>query len=341
MTKQGYAVAAVVVTYASRLSFLTQTADAILRDEHVKKLILVDNASSAYEGILELAKQYPGRVEVVRHENNVGSAGGFAAGLRRAMEEDVDYVYLSDDDIVVSDSFVEKFASAHRVIGNDQAVLLARRASFWAGTDVHYRLEGEVPPRKYFNIISPKIMGVFLKSLIGLKDKHTDRNPARFFPIIPAHGWAYAGALLPIAAVRTSPLPDETLGLYLDDIVYSWGVLDAGFKSFALMEPHLEDLEMTHSGSHTATGLFSPSVSTTKIYYETRNRVRVSLAYGNANRALLCMQVCVWFVAVSMLGIVRTGFTKEALDRMKLIYVALRAGFNPKHPIPETVSVRV
>jgi GT2 family glycosyltransferase len=336
-----YRVGAVTVTYGSRLALLEQTVEAVLKDVHVTNLVVVDNASSEKEGIEELVKKHAGRVRVVRHENNVGSAGGFAAGLRMMREEEVDYVYLSDDDVVISGNFVESFMRAHQVIGNDKAVLLSRRASFWAGTDVHYRPETDPRPRKYFNIVSPHILKVFLKSLLGIKDGHPTREMARFFPIIPSRGWAYAGVLLPIEAVRKAPLPDETLGLYLDDIVYSWGVIDAGFPSFALIEPHLEDLEMTHSGSHTSTGLFSPHVSSTKIYYETRNRVRVSLKYGKADKTLLALQVFIWYVAVCFLGLVRNGMQKSALRRMRLIGEALLAGFDTRREIPQGIAVRI
>lgn len=336
-----YNVGAVVVTYGERLKLLTETAEAILKDPHVSMLAIVDNASIDQAGIDALALRHASRVHVIRHEKNLGSAGGFAAGIKMMREKGIDYVYLSDDDVIISDRFVESFKRAHEVIGNNQVVLLARRASFWAGTDVHYRPETDPRPRSYFNILHPRILLVFLKSLFGMKDRHIEREMARFFPIIPSRGWAYAGVFLPIQAVKSAPLPDESLGLYLDDIVYSWGVIDAGFPSFALIEPHLTDLEMTHSGSHTSTGLFSPTVSSTKIYYETRNRVRVSLKYGKANKALLFLQASIWYLAVVALGLLKHGFRKSTFKRMTLIKEALLAGFDAQREIPKDITVRI
>jgi GT2 family glycosyltransferase len=339
--ENNYRVGAVVVTYGSRVQLLSQTVEAILKDNHVRKLIIVDNASSDKNGIDSLTSKYSEKVRVIIHDQNLGSAGGFAAGIRAVREEAVDYVYLSDDDVVISENFVEGFKHAHKVIGNDQTVLLSRRASFWAGTDVHYHPETEPRPRKYFNVLSPRIGLVFLKSLLGMQDKHVPREQARFFPIVPSRGWAYAGVLLPVEAAKRAPLPDETLGLYLDDIVYSWGVIDSGFPSFALTEPHLEDLEMTHSGSQTATGLFSSQVSPTKVYYETRNRVRVSLKYGKANRTLLRLQVFVWYMGVIFLGFMRHGIKSAMLARAGLIREALRAGFDATRSTPTGIAVRV
>jgi glycosyltransferase involved in cell wall biosynthesis len=334
-------VAAVVVTYGSRIGLLQQTVRAILEDEHVVKLFIVDNDSDTKDEVAHLAEHYGERVQVIWHEKNLGSAGGFAAGIRAARSEEVDYIYLSDDDVIISKHFVSTFSASHVALGNSKVVLCARRASFWAGTDVHYKPVVEVLPRRYFNVIHPRIILVFLKSVLGIKDKHIKHESFRFFPIIPAHGWAYAGVLLPVEAAQQAPLPDHTLGLYLDDIAYAWGVIDTGYPSFALMEPHLEDLEMTHTGSHTATGLFSPTVSSTKIYYETRNRVRVSLTYGKASLALLSIQVAIWYVGICILGILRTGVHASTFKRMLLIKEALRAGFDSTRPVPEGLAVRI
>lgn len=336
-----YRVAAVSVTYGSRLSLFSKTAEAILRDPHVVKLIVVDNASMDSAGLEHEAAKYGDRMHVIRHDTNLGSAGGFAAGIEAARKEDVDYIYLSDDDLTISDGFVETFRIAHQIIGNDKTVLCARRKSFWAGTDVHYAPDIRIRPRRYFNILNPHIFTVFLKAILRINEGHVRHDPSLFVPIIPSRGWAYAGVFIPVEATRKAPLPDVTLGLYLDDIVYSWGVIDAGYKSFALIEPHLEDLEMTHAGAHTSTGLFATSVSATKIYYETRNRVRVSLAYGHASRALLALQVAIWLVGVSMIGMLRQGISHRTIARLKLIAEALRAGFDTSRPVPSGVAVRI
>jgi GT2 family glycosyltransferase len=331
-----------VVTYGSRLSLFLQTVKAILDDKHVTRLVVVDNASSFYEELCTELSQYGDRVKIIRHEKNLGSAGGFARGIEAAREEQVDYIYLSDDDVVISENFVGEFEKAHRILCNSNAVLCARRASFWAGTDVHYTTDLEVRPRKYFNILRPRILLVFLGALLGLHKKHIVHEPRSFFPIVPSRGWAYAGVLIPVEAAREALLPDASLGLYLDDIVYSWGVIDAGYPTFALMEPHLTDLELTHAGAHTSSGLFAPAVSSTKIYYETRNRVRVSLMFGEVKSlAVFKLQVFIWCVGVCGVGILKHGVRASTLSRMKLIIEALRAGFDKKRIVPQNLAVKI
>ncbi len=336
-----YRVAAGVVTYGSRLSLLTQTVTAILHDKHISKLFIIDNASVDGDAITREMAQYGDRVHIIRHTKNLGSAGGFAHALEVAREEDVDYVYLSDDDVIISPDFVESFRTAHKVIGNDQTVLLARRKSFWAGTDVHYSPDVRSRPRSYFNIFDPRIAFIFIKSILRMEEKHVTHDSANFFPLVPSFGWAYAGSLLPIQAVKNTPLPVTSLGLYLDDLVYSWGIIDAGYLSFALTEPHLVDLEMTHADAHTATGLSSSAVSQTKIYYETRNRVRVSLLYGNSSPLWLRVRVVIWCIGVGILSVFRYGIHTHTVLRMNLIIEALRAGFDPTRLIPDEISVKI
>lgn len=331
---------AIVVTYGKRWHYLEQVIAAILRDDHVSRLILVENASQDDDKIQDGVKKYGNRVKIIRHEKNLGSAGGFTAGIVAARQEDADYVYLSDDDMVIEDDFANKFFASHTVIANGQVVLASRRKSYWAGTDVHYSPETVVRPRVYFNIFNPRILKVFISTLLGFKSKKVSRENRFFFPIIPSQGWAYGGVLLPMSVVREAPLPDTTLMLYLDDIVYSWGIVDAGVPCFAVYTPSLEDLELTHSGQHTTTGLYDPNISTTKIYYETRNRVRVSLGYGRASRGLLAIRVFIWGVGVCALGLVRAGLSHHYGERTKLIVEALRAGFDVSRSVPESVQVR-
>jgi GT2 family glycosyltransferase len=337
-----YRVIAVVVTYGERGELLKKTVEAIAQDKHITKIIIVDNDSLDKNAIKDCVSKYGERIYVLVNEKNIGSAGGFSAGIKFARSEDVDYLYLSDDDVIISDNFVDSFKSAHNVIGDNQTVLCARRKSFWAGTDVHYVQDEIIRPRQYFNIFSWRIIGVFLKTIFRIKEKRISHKSSFFFPIIPSQGWSYAGVFIPINATREAPLPDTSLGLYLDDIVYSWGITDAGYKSFALMEPHLVDIELTHLGEHTSTGIFSESVSSTKIYYETRNRVRVSLSHGEISSMFIFkLKVIVWCIGVCLLGIIKQGLNIKTISRIELIIESLLAGFNKKRAIPSEIAVRI
>ncbi|MEJ5300925.1 MAG: glycosyltransferase [Thermodesulforhabdaceae bacterium] len=97
-----YRVCAVVPTY-NRKELLTKCIKSILSGTvSPKNIIVVDNASTdgTKEHIESLFSQEieQGKIIYVRLEENMGGAGGFAAGLKKGMEMDVDYFWLMDDD---------------------------------------------------------------------------------------------------------------------------------------------------------------------------------------------------------------------------------------------------
>ncbi|MFH1942422.1 MAG: glycosyltransferase family 2 protein [bacterium] len=91
---------AIVVLNYNRREMLLRCLDSIFRQDHpVFKVILVDNHSS--DGSVEAVRQTYPSVEIIRNDRNYGASGGKNIGLRHAMKEVVDWVYLVDNDIIV------------------------------------------------------------------------------------------------------------------------------------------------------------------------------------------------------------------------------------------------
>ena len=103
-------VAAVIVTY-NRKAKLRCCIDALLRQTGsvMPDIIVVDNNSS--DGTDSMMKEYSGTPGIVYHRLllNSGGAGGFAYGLRRAVEAGYDHVWLMDDDCVPADDALAEF----------------------------------------------------------------------------------------------------------------------------------------------------------------------------------------------------------------------------------------
>ncbi len=89
-------VCAVILTY-NRIDLLRQCLRAVLHQSRPPtRIFVVDNASQ--DGTHQiLAKEFP-QVKVVRLEVNLGSAGGFTAGLERAVQSGAEWVWMLDDD---------------------------------------------------------------------------------------------------------------------------------------------------------------------------------------------------------------------------------------------------
>jgi GT2 family glycosyltransferase len=103
-------VCAVVVTW-NRCDLLAESLAALeaqtLPPRHV---VVVDNAST--DGTSELLRTDFAHLEVVSLTANIGGAGGFAAGIERALTFDPTLVWLLDDDTVPTATAAEHLVSA-------------------------------------------------------------------------------------------------------------------------------------------------------------------------------------------------------------------------------------
>ena len=92
----------VIVTYNRKGKLKKQLS--VLKKQTFKpeKIIIIDNAST--DGTQDILKDYKDDdlVKCVRLEENLGGAGGFYYGVKEALNYDVDYFALSDDECVVS-----------------------------------------------------------------------------------------------------------------------------------------------------------------------------------------------------------------------------------------------
>lgn len=101
-------IVAVVVTY-NRLKLLKETLAALRAQTHpVRKTIVIDNHSTdGTEEFLEGFRDDP-QTEILRTAANIGGAGGFAEGIRRAAHEHAEWIWLMDDDTVPADDALER-----------------------------------------------------------------------------------------------------------------------------------------------------------------------------------------------------------------------------------------
>ena len=104
-------VTAVVVTY-NRKELLKESILALSNQDYKPlSILIVDNAST--DGTYEYIKDLIGRnVEYVNTGANLGGAGGFNFGMRKAVENGADYVWIMDDDCIVHNDSLTALLSA-------------------------------------------------------------------------------------------------------------------------------------------------------------------------------------------------------------------------------------
>jgi GT2 family glycosyltransferase len=127
-------VVAVVVTWNRRELLRESLAALAGQTLPPTRVVVVDNAST--DGTAELLRTEHADLELVHLTRNVGGAGGFAAGIERALTCDPDLVWLLDDDTVPTASAAEHLAAAWASYpGERRPALLASRVVWTDGRD--------------------------------------------------------------------------------------------------------------------------------------------------------------------------------------------------------------
>lgn len=331
-------VTAVTIMYGDRWKFLHQVLIAVMRDPYITKFIIVDNGSKNKEEIENGVKEYGDRVQVVRHERNLGSAGGFASALEHARATECDYVLILDDDSVPEEGTIMSFMEIIRLLPDRKVVLSGSRDNVLANKEHFYKpsIPDDKPRGTFFEVFSLKKFIHFIK-LFDPRKKKAKRGP--FIPIIPTEGFIYGGAFLPIEAVREAPLPDASLFLYGDDIEYSWNVKKLGYETYLCSKPRLYDVDLTfgENSSHIF-GQFEKSTLPFKVYFRIRNMVRLSRKHTKQSKPALFLNIFFWMLGLYMLGFFRFGLTATYWSRLVLMTKAVIAGYYPHSHFAKSIE---
>lgn len=126
MKKASKNVIAVVVTY-NRKVLLKEAINALLNQKYKNfKVLVIDNAST--DGTKEYIKEELKNKNVI-YENtgsNLGGAGGFNFGMKKAYEIGCDYMWLMDDDCIVQKDSLTKLFEAEEILNDDYGFLSSK-----------------------------------------------------------------------------------------------------------------------------------------------------------------------------------------------------------------------
>jgi GT2 family glycosyltransferase len=126
-------VVAVVVTYR-RPGLLTEALTAVFAQTRPPEaVVVVDNASGDGTAGLVAGRFPAAELLVMRH--NTGGAGGFAAGIARALDLDARLVWLMDDDTVPEPGALAALVTAWTSAAPEHPAVLASRVLWTDGRD--------------------------------------------------------------------------------------------------------------------------------------------------------------------------------------------------------------
>ena len=193
-------VVAVVVTW-NRRDLLVESLTAVESQSLPPAgVVVVDNAST--DGTAQLlVDRYGGRdeFEVVTLTRNIGGAGGFAAGIERALTLEPDLVWLLDDDTVPTPSAAEMLVRAWADYpGAPRPAVLASRVVWTDGRDHPMNTPRQKPGASA-----------------------AERRAAARVGALPIRSASFVSVMADVDAVRDRGLPVADYFLWNDDFEYT------------------------------------------------------------------------------------------------------------------------
>lgn len=247
----GARVVAVVVTY-NRAQLLGECLDALAaQSRRPDAVVVVDNSST--DGSGEVADSHPVAADVLHLRRNVGGAGGFAAGIARALvRHEADWIWVMDDDTIARPEALAALLEALEASPVRLSVLSSR--AVWT--------DGREHP---MNRSRPR--------WDATRAEKADAAAAGGYPIRTA---SYVSALLSGEDVRRLGLPEADYFIWSDDFEHTGRLLRRG-RGVRVPASVVEHRTARFGNAQADPG--------SRFYFDVRNRIWALLRTGSFSTA--------------------------------------------------------
>lgn len=312
----------ITVTYGCRTHLLGQVLDriAILK---IGGVIVVDNASSG--DLTALLRNLPNYLKVyhLRSDINLGSAGGYALGLKKAMSiPECRFVWLLDDDNLPSEDALKRMLAFYLALGEPKNCgFVANRGNWW-GEQVAcrgrpYRMERNSFQSFHFKRIPDLWRGLF---------RRAKNEPPLRYPIARIEVAPYGGLFLPKTVIQYVGYPNETYFLYGDDAEYTYRMTRSGINLFYCHDVKISDLEFSkHRVDISITAFFGPHASPKRIYLSVKNKARLEEMLVS-KKVVWAFNAMVYIICLFVAGLISTRGSRILWQRMTLVINAVQEG---------------
>ncbi len=290
----------VIVTYGQRWKYLKQVLDSLTQEEVVTTIIIIDNAS--VDQIQERCNTSGyAKVNVYRNDRNIGSAGGFSLGIKKAYELNAGLILLLDDDNLPRKGTLQHLLATYErllTVYHDRclAVICFRQCHHGRFRVLKRKLFKPDDHFLHFNIFNAfqRYLGFVKKE----KDLSSGPEYAEF-----SQGVAYSGLLLPRKTIEVIGYPNELFILYYDDLEYTRRILNKGGAIWLDTDAILDDIESNYSMSAIKLPLlgFIVADSDIKVYYLIRNNVYADYHIKSSNSLYYHINEHIFLIAMFVL----------------------------------------
>ena len=329
-------VTAVTVTYGERRALLRQVLDA-LPAQGVGKVVVVDNGAR-WPVKDELVAAYGDFVDVVEMGRNTGSAGGFAAGMQRALDLGAEHLWLLDDDNRPAPGCLAALVEAYRDLRRHHAAELLAVLAF---RPEHQADVAAGVPLGYVNPRRNSFRGFHVLDIPYKLWRRTPWGRPRVTGALPARvdlGVApYSGLLFHRAVVERCGLPRADFVLYADDTEFTHRLTAAGGRIILITAAAIEDLESSWNVRQTqghSFGVLLHQGSDFRAYYSARNQAYFETHCRTRDGVMFALNRGVYLAVLTLLAFVQGRRQRLALVRQaERDGRAARLGPNPRFPL--------
>jgi glycosyltransferase involved in cell wall biosynthesis len=299
-------------------------AELLTHHESIDHIVVVDNGS--LEPIAQRVEEsgWDSKISVIRLPENVGSAGGFAAGMQRAMQSSADMFWLLDDDNRPRPCALDRLLAAHQMMGGGVDVLLqcyrGDRYQYVAAATAG--ISPGIIPNSFQGLHIRNLMSKILNQFRSPPNNTQIRFPCMEIPCAP-----YGGLLLSRSWPERVGLPDQKFFVYLDDYDFTYRITRAGGRIYLCAVSELEDLDVSWSVQDPgARSIFSPTAPPMRVYYSLRNGTYLERQLSTS-QTVYVINMTIALTALSFWALT-TGQSLGALrKRYALVFRAIRDGW--------------
>lgn len=204
---------ALIVTF-KRKELLKEVVERVINQTYpLSKVVVVDNNSNdGTEAVIaQLKSNSPVEIEYQNTGANLGGAGGFSYGFNHVLNDEFDYLWIMDDDLLPENNCLEMMLIS---ANNNQIIQPAR-----------FNLDGtcaEYSPIK-FDLASPFLLHPKIETVKDRIDSVQGNE-------IQIEGIPFEGPLIPKNIINRVGLPDKRFFIFYDDLDYAIRARKAGFK---------------------------------------------------------------------------------------------------------------
>ena len=174
---------AVTVTYSNRSGFVKRLAERLKTIGQVSRFIIIDNGSPPenHDTLKELCNTDPFTMELIRLQENVGSAGGFKKGIMAAeAQRGCEFIWLLDDDNLPEVDALEQLLRTYQTLQENCCLVSLRKSRL-----LYRKIFNEADVRRKFTpynaFINYSVLHTIRKKLLYSRKKY-DLIPIPYAP---------------------------------------------------------------------------------------------------------------------------------------------------------------